>query len=191
MPHSQGLGRRCASVACQAMLQMRSQAGLWQASNGCQHVFMSQRHTAADVDLVEGGATQTVEVCALNSASSPTGGSGAEGLHAVASSLLGDAAPSVTEYRFHSIGLAAYEALHVSTGLPWFATLPLATVIVRSMLMPLSLRQVRDMPRPLHAVQCSCVTCIGLLCFRHLASFSFPTSGSPHTVQLVSHVRCT
>ena len=51
-------------------------------------------------------------------------------------------ASSLTDLGFLSYGVGALDALHSSTGLPWWAAIPASTLLVRSLMLPLSLRQV-------------------------------------------------
>lgn len=44
-----------------------------------------------------------------------------------------------------NLAIQAIDAMHHVTGLPWWATIPLAAVTVRTALMPLTLQQVRDL----------------------------------------------
>jgi hypothetical protein len=44
---------------------------------------------------------------------------------------------------FFAAGAAALEALHTATGLPWFAVIPAAAVAVKTLLLPISLKQAK------------------------------------------------
>lgn len=53
------------------------------------------------------------------------------------------AAGAPLDLGFFAAGAAALEALHTATGLPWVAVIPAATVAIKTLLLPISLKQAK------------------------------------------------